>query len=107
MAGTSIAVDYLGNVLGQVDYFSGSGTLPKFTCTPFNEKPCKNENIVAMMPTSGVTTLYGLVGDILAYACIIASLALCAKFWWLVPKDETTEDYSTKKKTRKKQKKND
>jgi len=80
MAGTSLAVDYLGNALAQTDYFSKSGVNPSDSCIAFTDKTCTNENIVAMMPTVGVKTLYGVVGDVLAWFCVATSIVLVFKF---------------------------
>jgi len=81
LAGTSFAVDYIGNVLAQTDYFSVSGFHPERRCVPMKEKPCINENIVAMMPTVGVRTLYGAVGDVLAWSCVFLTVAMTLKYW--------------------------
>jgi apolipoprotein N-acyltransferase len=60
-AGTSMAVDYEGNMLAYQDFFR----------TP-------ERVMFSDVPTRGVRTLYGLLGDWFAYLCILASVAMLA-----------------------------
>jgi apolipoprotein N-acyltransferase len=57
--GLLTAVDYQGRTLAQADYFATD-----------------RAGIVAAIPTTGTLTLYALMGDVFAYASIVALLAL-------------------------------
>ncbi len=66
LAGTTLAVDYLGNILQQGDYFAGSGD--GTTCIPLDpDTRCNPPNHVANLPLVGVWTLYGAVGDFVVW----------------------------------------
>ena len=51
--GTSLATDAYGNRLSETDFFK-----------------LESHAMVADVPTRGVNTIYNVIGDILAYACI-------------------------------------
>ena len=75
LAGTTIAVDYVGNVLSQSDYFSKNGNGK--SCVPLDpEQRCEAPNSVANLPLKGVVTVYAVVGDSGAYLCIAVSIFL-------------------------------
>ena len=57
--GLSIAVDYLGQVLGQADSFATAKTV-----------------MVAAIPTQGVPTIYARIGDSFAYLCVVGLVIL-------------------------------
>ena len=79
--GTSLAVDFLGQTVAVADYFAGKGRGNGDGCVPMdNDRECRPDTIVANMPTSGVWTLYKVVGDILPLGCAggIALLLLAA-----------------------------
>lgn len=56
--GLSITVDYEGNVLAASDYFAND-----------------HQIMVAYVPTHGVRTIYGAVGDLFAWLCLLGLLA--------------------------------
>lgn len=58
--GLSLACDYQGRVLASMDHFA-----------------CDSRDLVAMVPTRGVHTVYSRIGDLFAWMCI-AGLALAA-----------------------------
>lgn len=64
--GTTMAVDYLGNVLTYQDFFTASDGV-----------------VVADVPTQGVDTIYGAVGDWFAYAAVLFSVGVVV---WAVVK---------------------
>lgn len=53
--GLSVAVDYHGRILSSMDYFTTSDSI-----------------MYADVPVSGVRTLYAIIGDILAWICLLA-----------------------------------
>lgn len=60
--GTSIAINYLGQVIAYQDFFT----------TP-------NRTIVADIPIKGVETVYGILGDWFAYLTIIFTMGMIAR----------------------------
>lgn len=71
-AGTTAAVDYLGNMISMSDFFSDSGIDGKGQCVPHHpEQRCEPPVNVAQLPLKGVWTVYGLVGDVLPFACVL------------------------------------
>ncbi len=59
--GVSAAFDPFGRVLGML-----------------NTGPGKAYTMIVEVPTKGVATLYGRIGDLFAWLCVLATLALCA-----------------------------
>lgn len=57
--GTTMAVDYLGNVLATQDFFTASDGI-----------------VIADVPTQGVSTIYGALGDWFAYAAMLFSVGV-------------------------------
>jgi apolipoprotein N-acyltransferase len=57
--GRSLAVDFLGRTLAETDYFTGSDHV-----------------IVANVPVHGVGTVYAEIGDLFAWICVAALVAL-------------------------------
>ncbi|MBN2005832.1 MAG: carbon-nitrogen hydrolase family protein [Anaerolineae bacterium] len=57
--GTSMAVDYRGRLLAYQDYFDTGDPL-----------------LLADLPTKGVRTLYSLLGDWVAYGCVVLAVVL-------------------------------
>ncbi len=57
--GLAMTVDYQGHVLAATDYF---------TTDP--------QTMIAFVPVKGVWTIYGLVGDLFAWLCILGLLSL-------------------------------
>ncbi len=57
--GLSVAVDYHGNILGSMNAFT----------TPL-------ETMYAHVPTKGISTLYGLTGDLFAWLCCLALIGI-------------------------------
>jgi apolipoprotein N-acyltransferase len=57
--GRSLAVDFLGRTLAETDYFTGSDRV-----------------IVANVPVHGVGTVYAEIGDLFAWICVAALVAL-------------------------------
>ncbi len=55
--GLSVAVDYHGRILSSMDYFTTSDGI-----------------MLADVPTRGIRTVYGLIGDLFAWVCIIGAL---------------------------------
>jgi len=96
LAGTSLAVDYLGNVIGHADFFSAGAKVGKKQCVPLVNAPCDSLNMVANMPTIGVTTLYSIVGDALAWLCVGVGVGL--SIWRIVGLDVGSENSKRKKK---------
>jgi hypothetical protein len=64
--GVSIAVDPYGRVLGRTDHFQAGERV-----------------LVAQLPTHGVTTIYSIIGDVVAWLSIAAVVVLTA---WAVGK---------------------
>ena len=60
--GTSMAVDYTGRVIAYQDFFT-----------------VEDATMIADVPTQGVTTLYGLLGDWFVYACALYLLVLVGR----------------------------
>lgn len=60
--GLALAVDYRGRVLGAADYFTTAD----------------RQILTADLPTHGVRTVYGRIGDLLAWLCLAALLAMLA-----------------------------
>ncbi len=56
--GSSMAIDYQGNVLAYQDYFT-----------------VDNATMISDVPTKGVKTVYGYLGDWLVYLCVLGLLA--------------------------------
>jgi apolipoprotein N-acyltransferase len=57
--GVSIAVDYHGNLLSQLDNFTTDERV-----------------MLADLPTEGTQTVYALVGDLFAWLCVLGSVGL-------------------------------
>jgi apolipoprotein N-acyltransferase len=53
--GTSLATDPLGRILASADYFVGD-----------------DQTMLATVPTEGVRTAYSLLGDVVAWASVVA-----------------------------------
>jgi len=64
--GTSMAVDYQGNILAYQDFFT-----------------TENPTMVVDIPTKGVWTIYGVLGDWFAYLAIIVFIFLCGEVIYL------------------------
>ena len=62
--GLSIAVDYQGRVVAEVDYFTSDEQI-----------------MIADLPVKGVTTIYAQIGDLFAWCCVISFVVL---FLWIV-----------------------
>merc|ERR1712072_288538 len=76
-AGTSMAYDYLGNVLTSGDYFSQHRGDAGSNCIPMKpEKNCVPPTHIANLPMVGVKTVYGVVGDVVVYTCLAITVAL-------------------------------
>jgi apolipoprotein N-acyltransferase len=82
LAGTTIGVDYLGNVLSQSDYFAKNGDGEQ-SCVPLEaETRCKPPVNVAQLPMEGVVTVYAIVGDVLPYAMMAIAASLLVEAKW-------------------------
>lgn len=95
LAGTSLAVDFLGNVLATADYYGQGGQRQETSdsgggCVPHHpEIPCRAPHIVASMPTRGTLTLYSCIGDLLAFVCLLVSVAMILRAIVPQTKDKT------------------
>jgi apolipoprotein N-acyltransferase len=58
--GLSLAVDYAGRVAGRADYFDAQD----------------RQVLLAQLPAHGVRTVYGRIGDVFAWACLVGLLLL-------------------------------
>ena len=57
--GVSIAVDYHGKMLSQLDNFTTDERV-----------------MIADLPTEGIQTIYALVGDLFAWLCVLGTVGL-------------------------------
>jgi len=77
LAGTTIAVDYLGNVQATGDYFSKNGNYGQASCVPLDPDTICNAPVhSAQLPLRGVRTVYGYVNDAVAWGSVVVALRM-------------------------------